>query len=76
MLLVYDVTNVQSFQNIEDWLKYVEEHTNSTVIKILIGAPNPLSDRAGYEREIAAELGSPNTRSVELFLSSQTGREG
>ena len=37
ILLVYDVTNEQSFRNIEDWLKNVEKHTLSSVNNILVG---------------------------------------
>ena len=37
IMLVYDVTNEQSFRNIEDWLKNVEKHTLTPVSKVLIG---------------------------------------
>jgi hypothetical protein len=37
ILLVYDVTNEQSFKNIEDWLKNIDKHTSQPVNKILIG---------------------------------------
>ncbi len=37
ILLVYDVTNEQSFKNIEDWLKNIDKHTTQPVNKILIG---------------------------------------
>jgi GTPase SAR1 family protein len=36
-LLVYDITNEQSFKNIEEWLKNIEKHTSQPVNKILIG---------------------------------------
>jgi small GTP-binding protein len=37
ILLVYDVTNEQSFKNIEDWIQNVEKHTRQPVNMILIG---------------------------------------
>jgi small GTP-binding protein len=41
IFLVYDVTNEQSFRNIEDWLKNIEKHTMHhtmhPVVKVLIG---------------------------------------
>ena len=37
ILLVYDITNEQSFKNIEEWLKNIEKHTSQPVNKILIG---------------------------------------
>jgi len=39
ILLVYDITNEQSFKNIEEWLKNIEKHTSQPVNKILIGRP-------------------------------------
>jgi len=41
ILLVYDITNEQSFKNIEEWLKNIEKHTSQPVNKILIGLPTP-----------------------------------
>ncbi len=37
ILLVYDVTNEQSFRNIEEWMTNIEKHTMHPVDKILIG---------------------------------------
>jgi Ras-related protein Rab-8A len=37
ILLTYDVTDEQSFQNIRNWMKNIEEHAAENVNKILIG---------------------------------------
>lgn len=37
ILLVYDVTDDQSFQNIRNWIRNIEQHAADNVNKILIG---------------------------------------
>ena len=36
-LVVYDVTDDQSFRNVEEWFKKIERHTSQTINTILIG---------------------------------------
>ncbi len=36
-LLVYDVTCEQSFSNLQDWIKEVDENGNPNIVKILVG---------------------------------------
>jgi len=43
ILLVYDVTNEQSFNNIKEWLKNIEKHTSQPVDKILVGNKTDLA---------------------------------
>ena len=47
MIFVYDMTDMDSFDEIEDWLeKFQDENTKPNVIKILAGNKNDLlSDR-------------------------------
>ena len=37
IILVYDVTSLQSFQNIEEWMKNIQKHTSQPVNMILVG---------------------------------------
>lgn len=37
ILLVYDVTDEQSFQNIRNWVRNIEQHAAQNVDKVLIG---------------------------------------
>jgi Ras-related protein Rab-8A len=53
ILLVYDVTNEQSFKNIEDWLKNIDKHTSQPVNKILIGNKMDLA----AQRKISTDEG-------------------
>ena len=53
ILLLYDVTNKDSFKNLESWLIEIEKNSNQKVLKILIGNKCDLTE----EREITAEEG-------------------
>ena len=53
ILLIYDVTNRDSFKNLESWLIEIEKNASENVLKILIGNKNDLID----EKEIKTEEG-------------------
>ena len=53
ILLIYDITNRDSFKNLENWLTEIEKNASQNVLKILIGNKNDLVD----DREIKAEEG-------------------
>jgi GTPase SAR1 family protein len=46
ILLVYDVTDEQSFQNIRNWIRTLEQHAADNVDKILIGNKCDVEDKA------------------------------
>ena len=58
ILLVYDVTNVKSFDNIAKWLRNIDEHANEDVEKIIIGNKCDMEDR----RVIPTEKGEAIAR--------------
>ena len=37
IILVYDITDRQSFKDVENWLAEVEKHASENVIKLLVG---------------------------------------
>ena len=53
ILLLYDVTNKDSFKNLENWLIEIEKNSSDKVLKILLGNKCDLSD----DREIQSEEG-------------------
>jgi small GTP-binding protein len=61
IILVYDVCNEQSFNNIELWLDNVNKFTTGSINKILVGNKIDLSDKrvVSYERglETATKFG-------------------
>ena len=53
IFLIYDITNRDSFKNLENWLIEIEKNASENVLKILIGNKNDLED----ERDIASDEG-------------------
>ena len=53
LFLIYDITNRDSFKNLENWLSEIEEHAIKNVLKILIGNKCDLEN----DREIKTEEG-------------------
>ena len=37
VIFVYDVTNEESFKNIENWIKFVDEFADTNIVKVIIG---------------------------------------
>ncbi|KAJ1484727.1 ras family-domain-containing protein [Baffinella frigidus] len=45
ILLVYDVTDEQSFNNIRNWMRQIQQHASDTVNKVLIGNKCDMLDK-------------------------------
>ena len=45
ILLVFDVTEKESFESLNNWLIEIEKNANKNVVKILIGNKNDLEDK-------------------------------
>jgi len=64
ILLVYDVSDVNSFTNIRNWMKNIEQHASTNVVKALVGNKCDLkeSERAvsySQGKSLAEEYGIP-----------------
>jgi len=61
ILLVYDVTDDRSFNNIRTWHANIEQHASEGVNKVLIGNKSDWTDKRAVTedegRELAEELG-------------------
>ena len=59
--MVYDITDRQSFQDIENWLGEVRQHASPNIVKILVGNKCDLKDQrqVSYQegKEFAESLG-------------------
>ncbi|XP_053575894.1 ras-related protein Rab-25 [Bombina bombina] len=51
-LLVYDITKHQSYDSVDRWLKELYDHADASIVVMLVGNKNDLSDEA---REVPAE---------------------
>lgn len=61
IILVYDITDRQSFIDIENWLNEIQTHASPNVTKILVGNKSDLEDdrQVSYQegKEFAEKLG-------------------
>ncbi|XP_050032099.1 ras-related protein Rab-10 [Dermacentor andersoni] len=51
IMLVYDITNTKSFDNIAKWLRYIDEHANEDVEKMILGNKCDMEDKRLISRE-------------------------
>lgn len=51
IMLVYDVTNEKSFDNIKNWIRNIEEHANTDVEKMILGNKCDIVDRRQVPKE-------------------------
>lgn len=50
-MLVYDITNEKSFDNIKNWIRNIEEHASSDVDRMIIGNKCDIEERRQVSRE-------------------------
>ena len=66
-ILVYDITDRQSFQDIETWLGEVRQHASPNIVKILVGNKCDLKD----QRQVSYEEGKQFADSLGMqFLET------
>ena len=56
ILLVYDVTDEKSFENIRVWISNIEQHAADSVNKILVGNKSDMFEQQVVSRERGEEL--------------------
>lgn len=54
--MVYDVTNEESFEHVEEWLGEVNRHASESTIKLLVGNKADLLERKAVSTEKAQEF--------------------
>lgn len=51
IMLVYDITNEKSFENIKNWIRNIEENASADVEKMLLGNKCELNEKRQVSRE-------------------------
>jgi len=62
IIMVYDVTNKESFDHVQDWLQEVNRYSNEGTCKLLIGNKSDREDKVittQQGQEFAVQLGMP-----------------
>ncbi|KAK9702288.1 GTP-binding protein [Basidiobolus ranarum] len=76
IIVVFDVTDERSFNNVRNWIKNVEQHANEGVSKILIGNKCDIEDKKAVTHDqgeaLAEEYG---IQYVEASAKSKAGVE-
>lgn len=58
MVIVYDITNKRSFENVPLWLDDVQRYCRKDAIKLLVGNKKDLADKREVDSDMAKEIGS------------------
>merc|ERR1712070_1293584 len=56
ILLVYDVANEHSFSNVRNWMKNIDQHANTEVVKVLLGNKCDMPDKKMVTWEQGSDL--------------------
>ena len=64
IMLVYDITNEKSFDNIKNWIRNIEEHASADVEKMILGNKGDMNDRRQVSRSVISSV-----EGVTLYLS-------
>ena len=67
-MVVYDITNRESFEHLNSWLIEIEKNGNKNVYKLLIGNKSDLDDQRVIKKEEGEEFASIN--GMEFFETS------
>ncbi|KAJ3337305.1 GTP-binding protein [Gonapodya sp. JEL0774] len=76
ILLVYDVTDERSFNNVRNWIRNIEQHATEGVNKVLIGNKCDMTDKRQVTKEQGQALADEyGIRFVETSAKSNQGVE-
>jgi len=56
IMLVYDITNPKSFDNIAKWLRNIDEHASEDVEKMLLGNKCDMADKRMVSKERGEQI--------------------
>lgn len=56
IMLVYDITNEKSFENIKNWIRNIEENASADVEKMLLGNKCEMEEKRQVSRERGEQL--------------------
>jgi len=64
IMLVYDITNAKSFDNIAKWLRNIDEHANEDVERMILGNKCDMDDK----RVVSKERGESIAREHNIYF--------
>jgi small GTP-binding protein len=73
IMLVYDVTNAKSFENIHLWMRNIDQHANQDVEKMLLGNKCDANDEL---RQVTREKGAELANSYSIRFLETSAKSG
>lgn len=58
IIIVYDITDQTSFENVKQWLGEIERYASENVVKLLVGNKADLEEKRAVSKESAEALAS------------------
>jgi len=55
-IIVYDITNFDSTEHLEDWSRFVNDHALPDTVKVLVGNKKDLEEHRAVEKELGKKL--------------------
>ncbi|XP_053448481.1 ras-related protein Rab-13 isoform X2 [Nycticebus coucang] len=71
IILVYDITDEKSFENIQNWMKSIKEHASAGVERLLLGNKCDMEAKRRVQKEQADKAFSSLARDILLKSGSQ-----
>ena len=72
VVLVYSITDLNSFNNVKNWIKQIYEHTSPDIKKVLIGNKSDLED----ERKVSTEAGKKLAAEFNMHFLETSAKTG
>ena len=73
IILIYDVTDVQTFQNVKNWINQIKEEANPDVLVYLVGNKIDVQEE---EKVVKTEEGQKMAEEYKLPFSEASAKEG
>lgn len=68
IILVYDITREETFRNIQKWLRYVDEHANNNVQRLLLANKCDAEDERAVWKDQGSRLAAE--KNIKFFETS------
>ena len=65
--IVYDITDIESFNNVKQWLSEIDRYANDSVCKLLVGNKCDLAESRAVETAVAQVKLSINLHASRLL---------
>ena len=71
--VVYDVTDMDSFNNVKQWLQEIDRYATEGVNKLLVGNKSDMSDKKVVEYTVAKVCSTLCSRVIRVFAQRVVG---